>query len=244
MARKRKEPKVPRGAGADKALSEKFHAPFRDLDKRIRGARRQRAAQPPPAADRVKERAEDPTPLDDATLFRDAMAGVAPLEPARRRRTAIRGSAAAPIPARIDEESEAYAKLAGIVAGHVPFDIADTGEYVERRVAGFDSRVMRKLKTGELSIRAEVDLHGMTGQEARVALERFIAGSRASGFSCVRVIHGRGLHSADSEPVVKNAAVAWLSGRLGRSILAFSSARPVDGGTGALYVLLKKRAQP
>jgi DNA-nicking Smr family endonuclease len=171
------------------------------------------------------------------------MAGVSPLA-SRKRRPARRGAPAVPIPVRPDEEDEAYAKLAGIVAGHVPFDVADTGEYVERRVAGFDPRVMRKLKAGELSIRAEVDLHGMTGQESRAALEGFIGSSRAAGFSCVRVVHGRGLHSADKEPVVKNAVVAWLSGRLGRSVLAFASARPVDGGTGALYVLLKRRTRP
>jgi len=99
-------------------------------------------------------------------------------------------------------------------------------------------RTMRKLARGGYSVQAELDLHGMTLDEARPRLADFIDYSAMQGKLCVRIVHGKGLGSGDRGPVLKNAVNRWL--RKWESVLAFVSTRQVDGGTGAIYVLLQK----
>lgn len=99
-------------------------------------------------------------------------------------------------------------------------------------------RTMRKLQRGGYSVQAEIDLHGMTLEEARPALSDFINYSASQGKLCVRVVHGKGLGSGNRGPVLKNAVNRWL--RKWDCVLAFVSTRQVDGGTGAVYVLLQR----
>ena len=99
-------------------------------------------------------------------------------------------------------------------------------------------RTMRKLARGGYSVQAEIDLHGMTLDEARPRLADFIDYNAMQGKLCVRIVHGKGLGSGDRGPVLKNAVNRWL--RKWESVLAFVSTRQVDGGTGAIYVLLQK----
>ncbi len=108
-------------------------------------------------------------------------------------------------------------------------------------MAGFDRRTLLKLRRGEFSVQAHLDLHGLSRQEAREKVERFVTEAVVAGHRCVLIIPGRGLHSPDPGPVLKDVVRAWLSrGKIGRSVLAFTSARPIDGGAGALYVLLRR----
>ncbi|MBT8091728.1 MAG: Smr/MutS family protein [Gammaproteobacteria bacterium] len=99
-------------------------------------------------------------------------------------------------------------------------------------------RTMRKLAKGGYSVQDEIDLHGMTLAEAKPRLTDFIEHSARQGRLCVRVVHGKGLGSGHRGPVLKSAVNRWL--RKWDSVLAFVSTRQVDGGTGALYVLLQK----
>lgn len=99
-------------------------------------------------------------------------------------------------------------------------------------------RTMRKLQRGGYSVQAELDLHGMTTDEARQRLADFIDYSAEQGKYCVRVVHGKGLGSGERGPVLKNAVNRWL--RKWDCVLAFVSTRQVDGGTGAVYVLLQQ----
>ena len=99
-------------------------------------------------------------------------------------------------------------------------------------------RTMRKLQRGGFSVQTEIDLHGMTIDEARPRLADFIEYSVSQGHYCVRVVHGKGLGSGDRGPVLKSAVNRWL--RRWDSVLAFVSTRQVDGGTGAVYVLLQR----
>lgn len=99
-------------------------------------------------------------------------------------------------------------------------------------------RTMRKLARGGYSVQDEVDLHGMTLAEAKPRLADFIEYSASQGKLCVRIVHGKGLGSGDRGPVLKNAVNRWL--RKWDNVLAFVSTRQVDGGTGAIYVLLQK----
>ena len=99
-------------------------------------------------------------------------------------------------------------------------------------------RTMRKLARGGYSVQDEIDLHGMTVAEAKPRLAEFIEANVRRGRLCVRVVHGKGLGSGHRGPVLKNAVNRWL--RKWDSVIAFVSTRQVDGGTGALYVLLQK----
>jgi DNA-nicking Smr family endonuclease len=99
-------------------------------------------------------------------------------------------------------------------------------------------RTMRKLQRGGYSVQAELDLHGMTLAEAKPRLADFIDYNTTQGKYCVRVVHGKGLGSGERGPVLKNAVNRWL--RKWDSVLAFVSTPQVDGGTGAVYVLLQK----
>jgi DNA-nicking Smr family endonuclease len=180
------------------------------------------------------------TPTDDDTLFRRAMAGVDALAPAARARVEQATPAASPR-TPISEDAEALAALSDLVNGDAAFDITDTREYIEGHVVGLDPRVVRRLRRGDFAWQAHVDLHGMTAAAARDAVERFVLAGVRDGHRCVLVVHGRGHNSKDQVPVLKESMKSWLArGRIGRHVLAFTSARPTDGGTGALYVLLRR----
>jgi DNA-nicking Smr family endonuclease len=96
---------------------------------------------------------------------------------------------------------------------------------------------MRRLRRGLYPIEDELDLHGLNQSVARDRLADFIARSRDSGRRCVRIIHGKGSRSGARGPVLKAAVNLWL--RRHMDVMAFISARAIDGGTGALYVLLR-----
>jgi len=104
--------------------------------------------------------------------------------------------------------------------------------------ASVGRRTMRKLARGGYSVQDEIDLHGMTVDEAKQRLADFIDYSAMRGKLCVRIVHGKGLGSGNRGPVLKNAVNRWL--RKWDSVLAFVSTRQVDGGTGAVYVLLQR----
>ncbi|MBW1981863.1 MAG: Smr/MutS family protein [Deltaproteobacteria bacterium] len=171
------------------------------------------------------------------------MTGVRRLDSSRSR---MRAPGPLALPTRrplIEEELEAYAQLVDLVSGAGPFDIRYTDEYVEGAVVGADPRLLKKLRRGDFSTQAYLDLHGMNTEQARLSLERFIVNSVARGLRCVLVIHGRGLNSKDQIPILKQRMSSWLArGRLRRMVLAFVTARPCDGGAGALYLLLRRRA--
>lgn len=104
--------------------------------------------------------------------------------------------------------------------------------------AGIQYQVLRKLRRGEYKIEDELDLHGMTVAQAKAALRQFIENTRDGRRHCVRIIHGKGHGSKDNIPVLKNKINIWL--RQFDETLAFCSAKVSDGGTGAVYVLLKR----
>jgi len=133
------------------------------------------------------------------------------------------------------------ATLADLVSGEADFDITDTREYIEGTVVGLDPRLVRRLRRGDFARQAHLDLHGLVAEEAKVAVDRFLADAVRAGHRCLLIVHGRGLNSKDRTPVLKERLKAWLShGRASRLVLAFATARPHDGGAGALYVLLRR----
>jgi DNA-nicking Smr family endonuclease len=146
-----------------------------------------------------------------------------------------------PPPPPEDELATAERFLSAMVVGDLPFDFSDTDEYVEGRVRGLDVRLLQRLRKGQYAVEAHLDLHGLDRHEAKAALRAFLETAQREGKRCVLVVHGRGLGSKDGIPVLRERMKEWLSrGGIGRQVLAFTSARPVDGGTGAVYVLLRR----
>lgn len=102
---------------------------------------------------------------------------------------------------------------------------------------GLQQRQLQRLKRGQLQVGAELDMHGMTATIARNALVNFISLCSEQHVRCARIIHGKGYGSGADAPVLKNRLNSWL--RQHHDVLAFSSAQIKDGGSGALYVLLR-----
>ena len=102
---------------------------------------------------------------------------------------------------------------------------------------GLPRQILRKLRRGQWVIQDQLDLHGLDREAARVQTAEFLKACERRGLRCVRIIHGKGRGSKNREPVLKLKVRHWLMQR--EQVLAFTPARPVDGGTGAVVVLLK-----
>jgi DNA-nicking Smr family endonuclease len=119
----------------------------------------------------------------------------------------------------------------------VAADMTVGSEALTFQRAGLRPQVMRRLRRGLYGIEDELDLHGLNQSAARDQLGEFLARSREAGRRCVRIIHGKGYRSGARGPVLKTAVNLWL--RRHMDVMAFVSARAIDGGTGAVYVLLR-----
>ena len=119
-----------------------------------------------------------------------------------------------------------------------PWDAGlETGEELCHLRNGVGEQTLRRLRRGYWVIQDELDLHGLTVEEARPLLGEFLNQCVRRGLRCVRIIHGKGLRSRNREPVLKRRVAVWLIQR--EDILAFCQARSADGGGGAVVVLLK-----
>ena len=173
-------------------------------------------------------------------LFLEAMAGVTPLKAGKAIVTKPPDPGRRPTHPARNDEMEAVAHLSDLVAGNTEMDITFSDEYMEGCIHGLDPRLMRALKKGDFPFQDYIDLHGLTRQEAAVRLKEFLIDGRALGKRCLLVVHGRGLNSENNVCVLKENIPVWLStGPLKRMVLAFCTARPYDGGAGAVYVLMR-----
>jgi DNA-nicking Smr family endonuclease len=175
----------------------------------------------------VKPKADD----EETRLFREAVRdvkpithGVAPPEPRRP----------APV-ARFTREDRLAVLQESLTGDAHDLDVASGDELVFRR-EGVPPATVRKLRRGQYRVQAEIDLHGLNVEEAKTALRSFLAEALEQQIRCVRIVHGKGLRSGHRGPVLKGTVSSVLR-KVGR-VLAFVSARQVDGGTGAVYVLL------
>ena len=169
---------------------------------------------------------------DDSTLFRTAAGVVKPVTddrigPDRRSRLAR------PKHTTAIDDPLANQGLVEVL------ELADSelGETLFFTRPGLQKKLLRKLRAGQIPNQAEVDLHGMNLSEARAVFARFLQECRDNHWRCVRIVHGKGLGSKTAQPIIKSHVNRWL--RLRDEVLAFSSAKPVHGGTGAVYVLLR-----
>jgi DNA-nicking Smr family endonuclease len=189
------------------------------------------AAQPPTrvAASLAREAADS-----DPRSFADAIGHVLPLRKAASERPARARPAAR---ARQRERDEAAA-LAESITGVVDAEaLLETDDALSFRRHGIGLDVVRKLRRGVWVLQDEIDLHGLRREEAHERVSGFLRDATRAGYRCVRVVHGKGHGSPGREPVLKAKVKAWLVKH--QDVLAFTHARPADGGHGALIVLLK-----
>ncbi len=212
-----------------------FAAAKAELGKVVKQLDQPKPAPPPPRA------VAPPPAVDDRELFFAEMAVVRPIAPDPRGRVGVVAKPRPPVGWRQKDEAEAYAQLADLVDGIGPFDITETDEYTEGLAPGIDRRLLKKLKRGDYAVQGHLDLHGFVAEAAQAEVERFLLAARTEDRRCVLLVHGRGFHSKDGIPVLKEKLKVWLArGRLAQHVLAFCTARPSDGGAGAMYVLLRR----
>jgi DNA-nicking Smr family endonuclease len=182
----------------------------------------------------TKKRISDPESSAPADAeFRAAVRGVTPLAQSA---VAPRLKKHAPR-ARLRKPSLASQENLDELMPLIAADPSVAGESLVFQRAGLRPQVMRRLRRGLYPCEDELDLHGLHQTAARDRLADFIAHSRDAGRRCVRIVHGKGYRSGVRGPVLKTAVNLWL--RRHMDVMAFVSARAIDGGTGAVYVLLR-----
>jgi len=178
-------------------------------------------------------------PASENELFLDAMIDVKPIsrEDLIEHITTTRPTAGP----NHDPESETLLKLNNLVKFGKGFVVADTPEYIEGTGYNVHPEIPKRLHRGDFSIQAHIDLHGLGVEDARDVFDKFFKDSITTGKRAVLIVHGRGLSSPD-KPVLKTKVIEWLTcGHWRKWVIAFSSAKPCDGGAGATYVLLRHR---
>lgn len=173
-------------------------------------------------------------PETDRSLFRQAVADAKPLPHHGKALRKKETPPPCPVQSLLDEKEALRESLS---AEWTAEDWLDAGDEPNFLRPGLSRQVLRKLRSGAWVIQNQLDLHGLDRHEAREALAGFLASCIKRGIRCVRVIHGKGLGSKNREPVLKLKVKHWLTQR--DEVLAYCQARPVDGGSGALVVLLK-----
>lgn len=170
---------------------------------------------------------------DEQQLFREAVADARRL---RHDKIAPHSRQIKPIPKqRFLDEQQVLADSLMPLSNHPDIEVGDELLFSRN---GIQNSVMRKLRRGQFRTEAELDLHRLTAAQAQTALNEFIQQCKRRHLRCVRIIHGKGLGSKDQRPVLKIRVNQWL--QQWNDVLAFCSARPCDGGTGATYVLLRR----
>lgn len=183
------------------------------------------------------DRAENPH--DPAALFRHAVGPAAPLRESGR----LHLTPPAPAPQPRQREADEQQVLTDSIVAPMSFeDRLEIGDEAAFLRPGIPRRVLTDLRRGRWVVQAELDLHGMDRDEARLSLAQFLALRLTRGERCVRVIHGKGLGSPGRIGVLKQLSRNWLAQR--EEILAFCQAKPHDGGDGALLVLLRAPRTP
>jgi len=175
-----------------------------------------------------------PLPDDPSALFQHAVGNAQALKDTGR--VEIPRPAPAPLPRQrdADEAQVLHESIEAPLSFEDRLDIGDEAAFLR---VGIPRRVLTDLRRGRWVVQAELDLHGLTRDEARRELGQFLALRLARGERCVRVIHGKGLGSPGRIGVLRQLSRNWLAQR--EEILAFCQAKPHDGGDGAVLVLLR-----
>lgn len=171
---------------------------------------------------------------EDIDAFQDAVAGTIPL---KQKNT------------RISPPAKRYIrrKPQTNYAEESPFIFYDNSstaevsgeEFITYKQSGVSNKTLRKLRKGQYNVDVRLDLHGMTVDEAKAAVDSLLQQCVRNGLRVALIIHGKGHHS--QMPILKNKLNQWL--REIDIVLAFCSAAPIHGSRGAMYILVKRSTE-
>ncbi len=240
--KKRKSAKKIDPASSRKDQKDSLNTPFKGLKQALRET-------PLPQSQPEVEKNKDPENIDletDDQAFTNAMSDVKPLPKKVRARINRKPGAKQPLIAQdVDEDLEVMAQLADLISGDAEFDLRYSDEFVWGASPDIGPDLMDRLAAGAFPIQEYLDLHGFSEDEALQQVEEFLVGSATKGLRHVLIVHGRGAGSPGGVPVLKRALTQALSHkRLRKRVLAFCTALQRDGGTGAIYVLMRKWQGP
>jgi DNA-nicking Smr family endonuclease len=170
---------------------------------------------------------------DDSRLFAESIGAVRPL-----RATARVQARAKPQPLPVQSQRDEAHVLDELLDSAIDPATIEVGEELGYLKDGHSPRLLRQLKRGHFSISDEIDLHQMTAALAQATVKQFLDATRREGKTCVKIIHGKGLRSRGDGPVLKRLVDRMLRRRA--DVIAYASARPAEGGTGAVIVLLAR----
>ena len=173
-------------------------------------------------------------PEEERQLFRQAVADAKPLAFDRVRHQPELPPAI-PLQRQRDESSALHESLHGPVLLDLHLEGGDEAAWLR---TGLDRNILRDLRRGRWVVKENLDLHGCNRDQARAMVAGFIAMCVKRHVRCVRIVHGKGLGSPGREPVLKKLVLGWLAQK--KEVLAFCQAAPVDGGGGAVLVLLSR----
>jgi DNA-nicking Smr family endonuclease len=238
---KRKKKKISQASKLPGAKEQPFNNPFAAIKKELKA----KTAAQKPTASRAKKEPEQ-SPKDDAEAFAQAMAGVKPLnDDGTRMRQPDAESPPVRLDAEVEDDLEVMAQLADLIQGEELLDLRLTGQFSYGVSPGVSQALLDRLAEGDFPVQDYLDLHGMGVDEGLAEVERFFAHAASRGLRCVLIVHGKGKGSPLGIPLLKNQLERSLGQkRFQKRILAFCTARPVDGGSGAMYVLLRKWSGP
>lgn len=175
----------------------------------------------------------------EESIFYLAMQGVTPMKGSGRQVQPAPPPPPAPEPEDGDDADSRLMRQA--MQGAIEFELELSDEYMHGYVRGLDSKIFQQLKAGRIVAEGHLDLHGQNADQAHDALLFFMRESYLAGRRVVLVIPGRGKNSPGGLGILRAEIQSWLTREpLRRIVLAFCTAQPRDGGTGALYVLLRK----
>jgi DNA-nicking Smr family endonuclease len=170
---------------------------------------------------------------EDLRLFEQA---VGPVRPVASKRT--ESARARPLPEPVQSQLDEARVTDDLMRSVIDPAQIEVGEELSYLKDGFSPQLLRQLKRGQFSIADEIDLHQMTANVARTAIKLFLDENKREDRLCVKIIHGKGLRSRAQGPVLKRLVDGVLRQRA--DIIAFASAKPAEGGTGAVIVLLRR----
>jgi DNA-nicking Smr family endonuclease len=172
-------------------------------------------------------------PAEDSSVFRDAVRDVKPMAPVNR--VVHDTPKPRPHPAKREEDERAVlAELAHLAFDGDEVEMEDDAAFLR---PGLPREILRKLRRTHWVIQDTLDLHGFRGDEAVAETAVFLAACKREGRRCVRIVHGKGLRSPGREPVLKRRIRKLLTRR--DEVLAFVEPRALEGGGGAVIVLLR-----
>jgi DNA-nicking Smr family endonuclease len=122
-----------------------------------------------------------------------------------------------------------------------PWDELAPGEELLYSKPGQKLDTLKRLRKGQWPTAGHLDLHGLSSDEARISVTRFLQSANAAGLRCVRIVHGKGMGSKNGEPILKQKLKNWLAQR--DEVLAFCQAPQHEGGGGAVLVLIRTRRE-